>query len=75
MSEIKNNQKCNRLLILILGAMMLGCSSYQPTPGAAKESTEVVEESSDVKRIGKGAYRLEPSRGDRNPPEAKYRTG
>ena len=75
MNTFKINQKCNRLLVLVLGALMLGCSSKQPAPGAAKESTEVVEESSDVKRIGKGAYRLEPSRGDRNPPVAKYRTG
>ena len=63
--------KCNRLLLLVLGLTLLGCSSNQPAP----ETVVEVAESPDLKRIGKGAYRLEPSRGDRNPPEATFRTG
>ena len=55
---------------------MLGCSSKTASPRSSSSRVNGSrEESSDVKRIGKGAYRLEPSRGDRNPPEAKYRTG
>jgi endoglucanase Acf2 len=40
-----------------------------PTPG------EPVRENPEVKRLGKGGYRLVPSRGDREVPEAPYRTG
>ena len=73
-------RKCNRLLIFLLAALLIGCSSNKTTPKSTKSQASSSkptksEASPDLFQIGKGAYRIEPSRGDRNPPQAKFRTG
>ncbi len=59
-------QKCNRLLSWGALLMLVGCATGQPGPASVNP---------EVQQLGKGGYRLEPSRGDREVPEAPYRTG
>jgi len=60
----KNLFKASAVSLVCL--IIFGCTSKESTP---------VSKDPDITRVGKGGYRNQPSRGDRQPPEAKYITG